>query len=67
MVGAFLGRMSVKWDQATCRHDYHWAFSKNRTFLRCTKCKHETPGWDLTDTKRPSLRYPGDPDRFRSK
>jgi hypothetical protein len=60
MVGTFLGRMSVKWDQATCRHNYHWAFREKHTFLRCTKCKHETAGWDLRDVKPPTRRFEGD-------
>lgn len=65
MIGSFLGRMSTKWEQATCRHDYHWAFRDKRTFLKCRKCKHETPGWDMNGVKPPTQRFAGDPVRHR--
>ena len=65
MIGAFLGRVSRRVSQATCRHDYHWTFRDQRTFLKCTECKHETAGWDLTGVKSPRQTYAGDPDRFR--
>jgi hypothetical protein len=48
-----------------CRHDYHWTFRDQRTFLKCVECNHETVGWDLTGVKSPRQTYTGDPDRFR--
>jgi len=29
-------------------HDALLQYERNRIFLRCTSCGHETPGWDLS-------------------
>lgn len=64
-IGAFLGRVRAKIDQSMCRHDHHYAFAKERTFLRCHKCGHETHGWDMAGAKPPTQRFAGDPKRHR--
>jgi hypothetical protein len=43
-------------------HDSLLHFDQNRMFLRCASCGHETPGWDIDET-RPRLRFHGDPRR----
>jgi hypothetical protein len=32
-------------------HDALLQYERNRIFLRCTSCGHETPGWDLSRTR----------------
>jgi hypothetical protein len=45
-------------------HGHHnlLQFGRNRVCLRCSSCGHETPGWEIGNT-RPRLRFPGDPRR----
>ncbi len=43
-------------------HDNLLHFDQNRMFLRCSSCGHETPGWEIDET-RPQLRFRGDPQR----
>jgi hypothetical protein len=31
-------------------HDSLLQFERDRMFLRCVSCGHETPGWSLSDT-----------------
>lgn len=31
-------------------HDNLLQFERDRMFLRCVSCGHETPGWELTET-----------------
>ena len=33
-------------------HDSMLQFERDRMFLRCVSCGHETPGWALNDTAR---------------
>ena len=37
--------------------------ARNRVFLRCASCGHESPGWALTES-RPRLSFKGDARRF---
>jgi hypothetical protein len=41
-------------------HDTLLQFEKERMFLRCVSCGHETPGWELSDLPRPTVRMRGD-------
>jgi len=65
--GRTLDRMYLRCRQMFCFHQYHWVFENRHTFLRCTKCLQETIGWDIRDIKPPTMRYLGDPERFRIK
>lgn len=38
--------------QLFCVHDYLRAFEDDRVLMRCTKCKHETPGWSVARANR---------------
>jgi hypothetical protein len=59
-VGRMLGNVARWKRQLLCHHDYLWAFEKKRTFLRCGKCNHETPGFDMTGIKPPIQKFAGD-------
>jgi hypothetical protein len=37
-------------------HDALLQYERNRIFLRCTSCGHETPGWDLSRIPAPHAR-----------
>ena len=37
-------------------HESYLQFEKNRLYLRCVGCGHETPGWTV-DVQRPVLRF----------
>jgi hypothetical protein len=37
-------------------HDELLRFEKNRVYLQCMTCGHESPGWTV-DTRRPVLRF----------
>lgn len=37
-------------------HDDYLQFEKNRMYLQCTACGHESPGWTI-DARRPVLRF----------
>ncbi len=41
-------------------HDPLLHYDRNRIYLRCASCGHETPGWEL-DQRRPRIRFVGDP------
>jgi len=51
------GRAAGVWDrvrQAMCGlhgHDRLVHFERDRMFLRCVSCGHETPGWELRGTR----------------
>lgn len=45
-------------------HDALMQFEKDRVFLQCTSCGHETPGWELTEAA-PRLLLRGDMRRHR--
>ena len=37
-------------------HEEYLHFEKNRVYLECVACGHESPGWTI-DTRRPVLRF----------
>ena len=43
-------------------HDNLMQFEKDRMFLQCASCGHETPGWSLTEAA-PKIVVRGDPRR----
>ena len=43
-------------------HDNLLQFERDRLFLRCVSCGHETPGWELTETP-PTVTEVGDASR----
>ena len=55
-----LGARALGWlRQAFCGshgHDSLLQFEKDRIFLKCVSCGHETPGWELTETRSRSAR-----------
>jgi hypothetical protein len=50
-----LGARALDWlRQALCGlhgHDSLLQFEKDRIFLKCVSCGHETPGWELTEPR----------------
>ena len=60
------GERIVRWIKETyCGlhgHDSLMQFEKERMFLRCASCGHETPGWSLTE-EAPKIVLRGDPRR----
>jgi hypothetical protein len=50
-----LGARALDWlRQAFCGlhgHDSLLQFEKDRIFLKCVSCGHETPGWELSDAR----------------
>lgn len=55
----------MTWRQRWCGlrhgHDRVLTFEGRRMFLKCTSCRHETPGLEIGG--RPRVRYAGDPRR----
>lgn len=43
-------------------HDNLLQFERDRMFLRCVSCGHESPGWELTETP-PTVTELGDANR----
>jgi hypothetical protein len=43
-------------------HDNLMQFERERMFLRCVSCGHESPGWELTETP-PTVTEVGDASR----
>lgn len=37
-------------------HEDYLHFEKNRVYLQCVSCGHESPGWTI-DARRPVLRF----------
>lgn len=37
-------------------HEDYLQFEKNRVYLQCVSCGHESPGWTV-DARRPVLRF----------
>lgn len=37
-------------------HEDYLHFEKNRVYLQCVACGHESPGWTI-DARRPLLRF----------
>lgn len=59
----FVARVREWLRQAYCGlhgHDNLLQFEKERMFLRCVSCGHQTPGWELSDMPRPTIRLRGD-------
>ena len=58
-----LGVTAVLWlRQVFCGvqgHDNLMQFGRDRVFLKCASCGHESPGWELTEAP-PTLRISGD-------
>ena|SRR5438046_2919641 len=58
-----IGVRALAWlRQAYCGlhgHDHLMQFAKDRMFLQCASCGHESPGWELTETP-PQIRLRGD-------
>ena len=44
-------------------HNMLMQFARDRVFLRCAACGHESPGWELTE-ERPRVSFQGDRRRF---
>jgi hypothetical protein len=58
----FGGRLLTWLRQAFCGlhgHDTMLRFEQERMSLRCVSCGHETPGWELNET-RPTVTVRGD-------
>src|SRR5262245_41882637 len=58
----FGGRAIDRLRQMLCGvrgHDVFMQFQRNRMFLRCVSCGHESPGWTLTETP-PTVTVRGD-------
>jgi hypothetical protein len=43
-------------------HDNLMHFERERVFLKCVSCGHESPGWELTEAP-PTVRMEGDAQR----
>jgi hypothetical protein len=41
-------------------HDSLLQFERDRMFLRCVSCGHETPGWEINDTPPVAAAKPVD-------
>jgi hypothetical protein len=41
-------------------HDNLMHFEKDRMYLRCVSCGRETPGWELSELPKPTMRLRGD-------
>jgi hypothetical protein len=37
-------------------HDSLLQFERDRIFLKCASCGHESPGWELSDARPPAPR-----------
>jgi len=42
-------------------HEEYMHFDKNRVYLECVACGHESPGWTVETTSRPVLRFQARP------
>jgi hypothetical protein len=52
LVASFLGWLQ----HSVCAlhgHDPMLQYERNRIFLRCTSCGHETPGWEVAPNASP--------------
>jgi hypothetical protein len=36
-------------------HDSLLQFEQDKMYLKCVSCGHQTPGWELADTPRPTM------------
>ena len=60
-----VGRVLAWFRQLSCSlrgHDNLMQFKKDRVFLQCASCGHESPGWALTETP-PKVVLRGDAKR----
>jgi hypothetical protein len=46
-------------------HDAILQYERNRIFLRCTSCGHETPGWEVETSSAMMRRRPPEPRAVR--
>src|SRR5436190_10501684 len=44
-------------------HDAMLHFEKDRMSLQCASCGHQTPGWELNETSRPTVTVRAEPSR----
>jgi hypothetical protein len=54
--GSISGRLLSVARQMWCGmhgHDSLLQFERDRMFLRCVSCGHETPGWEINDAMTP--------------
>jgi hypothetical protein len=59
LVDRFLGWMQ----QSACAlhgHDAILQYERNRIYLRCTSCGHETPGWEVASKAAATLHHAAD-------
>ena len=42
-------------------HEEYMHFDKNRMYLQCVGCGHESPGWTVEPASRPVLRFQARP------
>lgn len=47
-------------------HENYRHFEKNRVYLQCVSCGHESAGWTI-DTRNPVLRFQSRPAPFSSR
>ena len=61
---AGFGARALTWiRQAYCAlhgHDRLLHFEKDRMSLRCASCGHDSPGWELKEIPRPTMRLRGE-------
>jgi hypothetical protein len=64
--GDGLGVHVILWmHQVLCSfqgHDNLMHYDRDRVYLKCVSCGHESPGWELTEAP-PPVRFQGDPQR----
>jgi len=47
-------------------HEEYMHFDKNRVYLECVACGHESPGWTVETTSHPVLRFQARPRATRA-
>lgn len=57
--GAWVTGRLRQWVCGLHGHDHLLQFGRERLFLRCASCGHESPGWELTEA-RPRVHIRGD-------
>jgi hypothetical protein len=58
----FLSNVATTVSQKLCAlrgHDSVLHFEGNRVMMRCTSCRYDSPGWEVSG-RRPRQRYEGD-------
>lgn len=60
MFASYLAEHSMeslrRWFCALRGHEEYLHFEKNRMYMQCVGCGHESPGWTI-DARRPVLRF----------